>query len=87
MLTVTPEACEHMADLMERNNISEPQTIRLVPGQQGLGLTPDAPKPGDATFDHDGKTVLTMERGLADQLDGRTLDVERSEGQVHLKLA
>ena len=87
MLTVTPEACAHMADLLERNRITEPQTIRLVPGEQGLGLRPDAPKPGDATFDHDGRTVLTMDQGLAEQLDGRTLDVDLAEGRAQLKLA
>lgn len=87
MLTVTPEACAHMADLIERNKIPEPQTIRLVPGQQGLGLTPDQPRPGDATFDHDGRTVLTMEQSLAEQLDGRTLDVDKADGQAQLKLA
>lgn len=86
MLTVTPEARAHMADLIDRNNIPEPQTIRLVPGQQGLGLTPDAPREGDATYEHDGRTVLALEKGLADQLDGRTLDVHEAEGQTQLRL-
>jgi hypothetical protein len=76
-----------MADLIERNNIPEPQAIRLVPGQQGLGLAPDAPRPGDATFEHDGRTVLTMEQDLAEKLDGRTLDVDQADGQTQLKLA
>lgn len=87
MLTVTSEACAHIAELIERNRLPEPQAIRLVPADQGLGLAADAPKPGDATFDHDGRTVLTMEQKLADQLDGRTLDVEHQDGQKQLKLA
>lgn len=86
MLTVTPEACAHMAELIDRNNVPSPQTIRLVPGQQGLGLAPDEPRPGDATFEHDGRTVLAVEQSLAEKLDGRTLDVDESEGQTLLKL-
>ncbi|MFG0286079.1 MAG: hypothetical protein ACF8R7_16805 [Phycisphaerales bacterium JB039] len=87
MLTVTDAAKAHLATILDENNIPQDQSVRLLTGPNGLGLAPDMPKEEDASFDHDGRTVLVIEPAIADQLDGRTMDVEQTAQGVQIKLS
>jgi Fe-S cluster assembly iron-binding protein IscA len=87
MLTVTDEAKAHLATILDENDIPTEQTVRLMTGPNGLGLAPDMPKDEDTTFDHAGRTVLAIEPAIADQLDGRTMDVEQTAEGVQIKLS
>lgn len=87
MVTVTEEAKAHLATILDENNIPEEQAVRLLVGPNGLGLAPDTPKDEDTAFDHNGRTVLLMEQNIAEQLDGRTMDVEETEQGAQIKLS
>lgn len=87
MLTVTQDAKAHLANLLEHNNVPDGTAVRLVVAEQGLAMTTDSPGNEDATFDHEGRTVLVMENDIAEQLDGRTLDVEETDDGAELKVS
>jgi Fe-S cluster assembly iron-binding protein IscA len=87
MLTVTDDARAHLATILDQNDIPQEQAVRLLVGPNGLGLAPDMPKDEDAAFDHAGRTVLVIEPSIADQLDGRTMDVEQTDQGTQIKLS
>jgi len=78
MLTLTPQASEHLANLLNESDAPDEAAVRLVVREQGLALATDEPKPEDTTFDHDGKTVLVLDQQVAEALADRTIDVEDS---------
>lgn len=86
MLTVTDAARDHLSQLLSRTEHPEGTTVRVVPGQQGLELALDAPREGDATFEHDGEVVLTIDTQLSEMLEDKTLDIEQTDGGPQLKL-
>lgn len=87
MLTVTDDAKAHIADLLDQNDAPEGTAVRLVPAQQGLALAPDSPTEDDTTFDHNGRTVLVIKPTIAEQLDGRTIDVAATDQGKELRLS
>jgi Fe-S cluster assembly iron-binding protein IscA len=86
MLTVTENAKAHLHDLISQNSIGDKQAIRLVPRENGLGLAPDAEKPTDTAYDHNGRTVLVVDQSVAEQLADRTLDVKETSAGKQLSL-
>jgi Fe-S cluster assembly iron-binding protein IscA len=87
MLDVTDGAKQHLVQLMSDNEVPDEGAVRIVVHEDALTLAADEPRPGDATFDLEGRTVLVMEQAIADHLDGKTLDVEATEEGTELKLA
>ncbi|TVQ60474.1 MAG: hypothetical protein EA379_08080 [Phycisphaerales bacterium] len=87
MLTVTERACEKFASLINENGLPENVAIRLVVHGEGLAVAPDEERPGDKTFDHDGRTVLLIEPAIAEHLDERTLDIDDSEQGDQLRIS
>jgi Fe-S cluster assembly iron-binding protein IscA len=82
MLTVTDNACAYLAEMLDNAGVPEGTAARVIINEEGLGLSPDTPNDDDATFDHDGRTVLVLQQQLAEQLDERTLDtVDTEEGK------
>jgi len=79
MLTVTPAASEHLANLIDESKGPEGLAVRLVVQEQGLALTPSEPKPDDTTFEHDGRTVLVVDPRAAEMLSERTIDIQQTE--------
>lgn len=86
MLTVTDAASARLAELIEREGLPDDTAIRFIYDGQGLAMQPDKPRPGDETFDHEGRDVLLLDTQMAELLGSHTLDVEgenlalRSEG-------
>jgi hypothetical protein len=82
MLTVTPAAREHLANMLSETKAPEGAAIRFVRSQQGIGVTVDNPSPQDTPFAHEGQTVLILDDEISGLLVDRTLDVEQTqEGQ------
>jgi hypothetical protein len=79
MFTITDAAGAHLTALLENANASEETAIRFV--LEGSTLTPklDSVHPGDATFDHEDRTVLALEAQVSDTLGNATLDVQPTD--------
>jgi Fe-S cluster assembly iron-binding protein IscA len=76
MLTVTEAAGGHVGQILSQENFPEEVAIRLVYEGRGIGMQPDNERPGDATFEHDGRVVLLLDEQVSQLLANDTLDVE-----------
>jgi len=81
MINITERAKQALQEILAAN-VDLPQgRLRLMDRGQGkLGLGVDIEMPGDELVKHNGSTVLIIERGLAANLKGVTLDVEDGNG-------
>jgi Fe-S cluster assembly iron-binding protein IscA len=86
MLTVTQAASEHLAEMLDGANAPDEVAVRFVVEGNDLILRLDTARPGDATFDHEGRTVLLLEDGVSGLLDDSKLDVEDSDAGRKLTL-
>jgi hypothetical protein len=79
MLTMTDTAGEYLTTVLDDANAAEETAIRLV--LDGNTLTPklDNARPGDATFDHEGRMVLMLDAQLTQVLAESMLDVRVTE--------
>jgi len=79
MFIVTEAAGGYLTAVLDKTNISEGPAIRLV--LEGNTLTPqlDNARPGDETFDYEGRTVLMLDAQVSQVLDDSTLDVEATD--------
>ena len=86
MITVTDGAREYLHGAAER--LASDECFRLARGMGGkIAIVTGRPVDSDVTFDHGDATVLAMESNLAEDLEGRTIDIEqRAEGKVGLVL-
>ena len=75
MLTVTETAGAHLSQMLGQVNASEDMAVRVVVEEDGLALKLDSESDGDATFEHEGKTVLVLDGPVSELLDDKTLDV------------
>ena len=84
MLAITESAGAHLAQLLAENNAADDVAIRFL--FIGETLTPklDRVRPGDVTFDHEGRTVLVLDEPLSEELAGNTLDVNESQDGLRL---
>jgi hypothetical protein len=79
MFTMTETAGEYLTTVLDDANAAEETAIRLV--LDGNTLTPklDNARPGDATFDHEGRMVLMLDAQLTQVLAESMLDVRPTE--------
>ena len=86
MFTVTEAASAYLAQILAEKHSSQGIVIRYL--LIGETLTPqlDMIHPGDATFDYGGKTVLALDKPLAERLADNTLDLKVSRDGSHLRL-
>jgi Fe-S cluster assembly iron-binding protein IscA len=79
MLTITKSAGQYLSTVLENAHASPGTGVRLL--LEGNALTPtlDTAKPGDATFDHEGRRVLVLDAQASEFLAGSTLDVQATE--------
>jgi hypothetical protein len=79
MFTMTETAGEYLTTLLDSANAEEETAIRLV--LEGNTLTPtlDSARPGDATFDHEGRMVLVLDAQVTQVLAESMLDVRATE--------
>jgi len=79
MLTVTDDAKSHLANLLDASGAPDGTAVRLVPSEQGLGLTTGTEEPQDTSYELEGRTVLLVNSELNTQLAEHTMDTEQTE--------
>jgi Fe-S cluster assembly iron-binding protein IscA len=84
MLTVTDAAVRHMAEVLYQSDADDEMAIRFV--QEGRTIVPklDKERPGDATYDHEGSTVLLLDENVFALLENRTVDIQDTEDGTQL---
>ena len=79
MINITERAKQVLKKLLTANiDLAEGRLRLMDRGQGKLGLGVEIEMPGDEVVKYEGSTVLVVERGLATNLKGVTLDVEDS---------
>ncbi|HUG78039.1 MAG TPA: hypothetical protein VML57_11185 [Burkholderiales bacterium] len=76
MLMMTPAAGGYLCDVLERAQAPQETAIRLEIEGNTLKSKLDQARPGDATYDHEGRPVLLLDDRVAQLLEGSTLDLE-----------
>lgn len=79
MLTVTDTAVCHLAEILYGCEAADGMAIRFV--REGRTITPrlDRERPGDATYEHEGSTVLLLDENVFALLENKTLDVQDTD--------
>jgi Fe-S cluster assembly iron-binding protein IscA len=79
MVNVTDNARQELKKIL-LDNVDMPQArLRLVNREEGeLGLGIDIEMPGDELIEYQGMPILVVERDLADNLEGVTIDVDNT---------
>ncbi|UCF34144.1 MAG: hypothetical protein JSV78_02325 [Phycisphaerales bacterium] len=86
MFSITDAAGAHLAKILEEETCPDDVAIRFVHEGQGIAMKLDGEREGDATFEHEGRTVLRLDQGLAQLLEHETLDVEPMPDGVRFTL-
>jgi Fe-S cluster assembly iron-binding protein IscA len=86
MVTVTYNACEHMAYSLCENQVPDDLALRIKLAKGGVEIEPDKIRPDDETFDHNGKIVLVLDQPTLEFLDGKTIDVSTDDDGLSLIL-
>jgi len=77
MLTLTEAAGRHLEELLTEANVPQGTYLRIaLLDEGGSSLTLSREEPGDTRLEHQGKTVLVLDRRAAEGLAERTLDAE-----------
>ncbi len=87
MVTVTYTAAEHMAYTLSELHVRDDVVLRIKLGKGGGGIQPDKIRPGDETFDHNGKVVLVLDQQNSQMLGNKTIDLMTDDdGSSYLTL-
>ncbi len=71
MLTVTYTAGEHIAYMLSENEVPDDVVLRIKLRKGGVEMQPDKIRPGDETFDHNGKVVLVLDQQTSQLLGNK----------------
>ncbi len=86
MVTVTYSAAEHMAYTLSEHQVRDDVTLRIELTKGGVEMQPDEIRPGDETFDHNGKVVLVLDQQTSQLLGNKTIDLTADNDGSHLIL-
>ncbi len=87
MINITKQAKRQLKKMLAANVDFPEARFRLIDRGQGkLGLGIDIEMPCDKLVKYNGSTVLVIEKGLAANLKGVTLDVENNGSVPELVL-
>jgi Fe-S cluster assembly iron-binding protein IscA len=79
MITVTERAKQELKRIFTDREGDPQGGLRLLVSSPGeFGLSTDMEMSGDQVVEYEGVKVLLVEKGLADSLDGITLDIENT---------
>ena len=82
MFVMTEAAGEYLRAVLDRAKAPEEAAIRLDLEGNALVSKLDKPRPGDATFDHDGRKVLVMDDRVSQMLAEAKLELQpTAEGE------
>jgi hypothetical protein len=86
MFTITYVAGDYLTELLDTANASEETAVRFVVENNTLTPKLDTARPGDAAFDHEGRTVLVLDSSVAQAMADSTLDVQATDEGPQLVL-
>ncbi len=86
MVTLTYTAGERMAYMLSDNQVRDDFVVRMKPTKGGVEMQPDKIRPGDESFDHNGKVVLVLDQQTLQLLGNKTIDLMTDEDGSHLIL-
>jgi hypothetical protein len=89
MLTLTERAATELRELLEANDASREQGIKLCPdGRGGVQVTVGTPDADDEVLRDDGRPLLIIDTVLSGLVDGATLDTEpvETDGNAAVRL-
>ena len=86
MLTVTYCAAEHLAYTLSEHQVPDEVVLRIEFTKGGVEMQPDKIRPGDETFDHNGKVVLVLDQQTSQLLGNKTIDLTADDDGSHLIL-
>lgn len=85
MFTVTDDAARLLAELLyEADTTDSDSAIRFVREGRTISPTLDCERPGDATYEYAGTTVLLLDKDTVAEFEDRTLDVQDTEEGLQL---
>ena len=77
MVHVTERAREVFRDKLDHMTHKPRVALRIGPTESGLAVFPDTRKDDDQVIEHEGQTVLLIDREMSEALAGKTIDVEQ----------
>ncbi len=83
MVTVTYTAAEHMAYTLSEHQVRDDAVLRIKWTKGGVGIQPDKIRPGDETFDHNGKVLLVLVQQISQLLGNKTIDLMTDDDGSH----
>lgn len=85
-MIVTEEAGRYLAEALDRAGAPLDAAVRVERGTEAWIMRIDVPGPDDETFDHEGRTVLVLDPDVAEELEGTTLEIQRTGEGAKLTL-
>ena len=85
-MTVSYSAAEHMAYTLFESQVSEDSVFRMILTNGCAEMHEDKIRPGDETFDHNGKVVLVMDQQTSQFLGDMTIDLMTDDDGSHIIL-
>lgn len=79
MLNLTQAAGGYLSKVLEEASASPETAVRLAVEGEGLQSTLDTVRPGDTTYNHEGRKVLLLDTQASRVLANRTLDVQPTD--------
>lgn len=76
MFVMTEAAGVYISALLDRAQIPQEAAVRLVIEGDSVETTLDTPRPGDASYDHEGRRVLLLDARASQLLEDSRLDVQ-----------
>jgi len=86
MLMLTEAACGYLTTVLDNANAQDVTAVRFVLEENTLTPMLDNSRPGDETFDHNGRPVLLLDAQVSQVLADSTLDVQATEEGPRLVL-
>ena len=84
MVTITYTAAEHIAYMLSEQQVDA--VLRIMVTRGDVEMEPDQIRPGDETFDHNGKVVLVLDQQTSQLLGNKTIDLTADDDGSHLIL-
>jgi Fe-S cluster assembly iron-binding protein IscA len=85
MVNVTERAKQELGSILASANADAPHGLRLVRNPIGkFDLLVSQEQEGDQVVEHEGSKVLLVEHGLAQALEGLTIDCQENAGVPRL---
>ncbi len=86
MVSITYTAAEHIAYTLSEHQVRDDIVLRIKLTKGGVEMQPDKMRPGDETFDHNGKVVLVLDQQTSQLLGNKTIDLMTDDDGSHLIL-